>query len=95
VIGYAGIEKVWGGMRVDLADDNGNRVNGADGKPAYDPDGNTIDQTGYGLGLGIDYDVSKTTGLHLRHVWMHHQDKNFTRDVFKGQETTFELKIFF
>jgi hypothetical protein len=95
IVGYAGIEKVLGGMRVDLADDQGNRINGADGKPAYDPNGNTIDQTGLGFGLGIDYDVNKTTGLHLRHTWMNHKDKNFTRDVFKGQETTFELKIFF
>lgn len=95
VIGHAGVEKIMGGTRINLADAQGQTVKDAAGRPAYDPAGKTIDQTGYAFGVGIDYDFSNTAGLHLRHVWMNHKDKNFVNDVFRGQETTFELKLFF
>ena len=93
--GYAGFEKVMGGQRIDLADANGQRIDDASGKPTFDPNGKTINQSGFGFGVGIDYDFSSTAGLHLRHTWMSHKDKNFVLDEFKGQETTFELKLFF
>lgn len=57
--------------------------------------GKPIDQTGYGYGLGIDYDIDKKTGLYIRQRWYSFEDKNFVLDKFKGYETTVELKIFF
>lgn len=54
-----------------------------------------IDQVGYAYGGGIDYDFTANAGIHLRHKWMSHKDKNFVLDQFQGQETTLELKIFF
>jgi opacity protein-like surface antigen len=59
------------------------------------PNGKHIDQFGYAFGGGIDYDFTPTAGIHLRHKWMSHKDKNFVLDQFKGQETTLELKVFF
>jgi len=57
--------------------------------------GKPLDQFGKSIGIGLDYDFMKTGGLHLRHKWFSHQDKNFVLDKFKGQETYVELKIFF
>jgi hypothetical protein len=57
--------------------------------------GKYLDQVGYAFGGGIDYDFTANAGIHLRHKWMSHKDKNFVLDQFKGQETTLELKIFF
>lgn len=57
--------------------------------------GGYINQTGYSYGAGIDYDFISTGSLHLRHKWFDHNDTNFKRDKFKGQETYLELKIFF
>lgn len=79
VVGNAGIEKIYGGERIDLSPENGK----------------TINQTGYGVGLGVDYDFNKQANLHLRHRWMFQQDENFVLDKFRGQETYFELKILF
>lgn len=54
-----------------------------------------IDQYGYGIGFGLNYDFTPTAGLYLRHKWMKHTDPNFVEDQFKGTETTVELKYFF
>ncbi len=54
-----------------------------------------MDQTGHAYGFGIDYDFADNAGIYMRHRWMDHEDKNFQLDVFKGQETTLELKLFF
>lgn len=54
-----------------------------------------LDQTGHGYGFGIDYDFASKAGLYLRHRWFDHKDVNFVKDVFKGQETSLELKVFF
>ena len=54
-----------------------------------------IDQTGFGYGIGLDYDISNTTGLYIRQRWYTFNDKNFVLDKFKGYDTTVELKIFF
>lgn len=79
IVGEAGIEKVKGSKRTNLSSENGG----------------VIDQTGYGLALGIDYDFHKQANLHLRHRWLYNKDKNFTLDRFQGTETYVELKIFF
>lgn len=57
--------------------------------------GKPIDQTGYGYGFGVDYDVSPTAGIYFRQRWYSFSDKNFVLDQFKGYDTTVELKIFF
>lgn len=54
-----------------------------------------MDQYSEGYGIGLDYDFSDFAGLYLRHRWMYHDDVNFVKDKFKGQETTVELKVFF
>lgn len=79
IVANAGYEFVKGNYSTQLSPDNG--------KP--------IDQYGYALGGGIDYDFTPTAGIHLRHKYMYHKDKNFTLDEFRGFETTVELKIFF
>jgi len=57
--------------------------------------GNPLNQTGHAYALGVDYDFAKNAGLHIRHTWMDHKDRNFVKDEFKGTETNIELKIFF
>jgi hypothetical protein len=57
--------------------------------------GKPIDQTGYGYGGGIDFDLSPTTGLYFRQRFYSFSDKNFVLDKFRGYDTTVELKIFF
>lgn len=52
-------------------------------------------QRGWGVGLGVDYDLSKNTALFLRHRWFHYEDRNFARDAFNGTETVVELKLTF
>lgn len=54
-----------------------------------------INQYSEGLGVGVDYDFSEYAGLYVRHRWMYHDDINFVKDKFQGQETTVELKVFF
>lgn len=53
-----------------------------------------INQLGHMYAVGVDYDISNKTSLHLRTKYMDHKDKNFTLDKFSGFETTLELKIF-
>ncbi|MCP4521368.1 MAG: hypothetical protein GY827_06715 [Cytophagales bacterium] len=65
------------------------------GRPVYNEDGAPIDQVGYGYGIGIDYDFTDRASLDARYKIYGHKDKNFTRDVFNGQEITLELKVFF
>ncbi len=79
IVANAGYEFVKGNNGTQLSPDNG--------KP--------IDQYGYAIGGGIDYDFTPTAGIHLRHKYMYHKDKNFVLDEFRGFETTVELKIFF
>lgn len=52
-------------------------------------------QTGIGLGTGLDVMMSKNAGLYLRHRWMDYKDTSFALDRYKGTETTLEIKIFF
>lgn len=93
LVGFASYERVLGNRRVELADANGEKLLDVS-DPAY-ATGKTVDQTGYGLGFGIDYDFSGRAGLYLRNRTFYHKDANFTKDYFRGNETTVELKIFF
>ncbi len=95
IVGHVGYERVMGNGRIDVADDAGEAIEDASGTPTYDPNGNPINQTGWGFGLGLSYDFSKAAGLHIRHRYMIHTDENFTKDEFRGHETIVELKIFF
>lgn len=92
-VGNYGIEHFRGSTRTNLSpeiattfDDAGNPTNLND---------RIISQIGQVYALGVDYDINKTTSVHLRHKYMTHEDKNFTKDRFSGFETNFELKIFF
>ena len=84
-----------GNSRVEVADDNGNTIRGANGRPIANPNGKTVDQRGYGYGAGIDYNFHARASLNIRNRWYAHQDKSFTRDQFKGTEVTMEFKVFF
>jgi hypothetical protein len=92
---YGGLEKLWGSMRTNLANPDGTEIKNGIGKPTSNANGLPIDQTGWGLGVGIDYDFSPTAGIHVRQTWMSQKDKNFKFDAFKGTETNVELKLFF
>lgn len=54
-----------------------------------------INQTGRGLGIGIDYDIAKNTALFLRHRWFDFNDSSFQDDTYNGTETLLELKFYF
>ncbi len=54
-----------------------------------------LNQYSEGIGVGLDYDFADYAGLYIRHRWMYHDDTNFVKDKFQGQETTVELKVFF
>lgn len=88
LVGFVGFETVKANKRTTLVDANADITTDlVNGKPR--------DQVGTGYGIGIDYDFARTAGLYFRHRWFDHQDKNFTKDQFKGQESSVELKIFF
>jgi len=91
VVGEFGFETVKGGTMVDLSPDKITDANGA----LYADKDRTINQLGTALAFGIDYDINKTMGIHLRRRYMTQRDSNFTKDVFVGDETTLEFKIFF
>ena len=79
LVGYAGWEWNKASRKTELSSENGNPLN----------------QTGSGYGIGLDFEVAEYAGLYLRHRWMQHSDKSFVLDAFKGQETMVELKISF
>jgi hypothetical protein len=54
-----------------------------------------LDQTGWGIGVGMDINLGRNAGLYLRYRWFYFEDENFALDTFKGQETLVELKVFF
>ena len=61
----------------------------------YTVDGSPINQRGYGIGVGFDYDFSSRASLDVRYRWISHRDLNFTKDEFRGHDITAEMKIFF
>lgn len=93
LVGFVSYERVVGNRRVELADDKGNRL--LDVNDSAYANGKTVNQTGYGVGFGIDYDFSGRAGLYVRNRYFYQKDVNFTKDYFRGNETTVELKIFF
>lgn len=95
LVGNYAVESFKGSKRTDLSPDKPAEFDEEDPSVAINTDQRTIDQLGQSYALGIDYDFSKTTSLHLRSKYMTHKDKNFIQDKFSGYETTFELKIFF
>lgn len=52
-------------------------------------------QTGMSAATGFDIRLSKGAGLYLRQRWFSYHDSSFTKDKYKGFETTAEIKIFF
>jgi hypothetical protein len=95
LVGFWGMERVVGNNRTELADANGKLITNANGRPIASTNGKPIDQTGYGFGLGFDYNFHSQASIHVRQRWFTHQDKNFTLDRFKGNEMTVEFKVFF
>ena len=96
LVGFAGVEKVNANNRTQLVDDNGDLFKVQDYLSTTKKEtGKSRDQFGKGFGLGIDYDFATNAGLFIRHRWFDHKDQNFKRDVFKGQESSVEIKIFF
>jgi hypothetical protein len=95
LVGFFGTERVLGNKRTELADENGNLITDSKGRPVADPNGKPVNQTGYGYGLGLDYNFHNRASLHLRHRWFTHKDKNFIRDQFRGNEMTIEFNVFF
>ena len=45
--------------------------------------------------MGLDIDIAKDAGLHIRHRWFEFADANYAADKYAGQETTVELKFTF
>ncbi|MCB0851934.1 MAG: hypothetical protein KDD63_06935, partial [Bacteroidetes bacterium] len=52
-------------------------------------------QLGRGIGLGFDWTVSENAAFYVRQRFMNFEDKSFSLDKYKGNETTVELKVFF
>ena len=84
LIGNFAFESTKGSTRTDLSPD----------KADAEDEERIINQFGTMSALGVDYDLTRKTSLHLRTKYMTHEDKNFLNDKFSGLETTFELKIF-
>lgn len=76
---YLGIERVIGNYETDI---NYNTF-----MPRF--------QTTVGVGLGVDYNLSRNTALYLRHRYFSFEDRNFELDNNNGHETTLELKVTF
>lgn len=76
---YLGYERILGNYQTEL-DFESNRP---------------LNQTGWGIGVGLDINIGRNAGLYLRHRWFSFEDTNFSLDSFKGQESMVELKVFF
>lgn len=57
--------------------------------------GNPTDVLGYGVGLGIDYDISHVANLYIRARYFDYADRKNTYYMYKGFEGTIELRIYF
>ncbi|MEM8598776.1 MAG: hypothetical protein AAGF99_02550 [Bacteroidota bacterium] len=94
--GYLGVEFAKGGrftprnitlpegVEVDPADPNAPR-----------PSNMTMDQRGFGAGLGFDITLADNAGLYIRHRWLDFEDRAFAFDRYVGRELTAEIKVFF
>ncbi|MGC6469653.1 MAG: hypothetical protein ACON4E_00090 [Flavobacteriales bacterium] len=79
ITSYLGFERIIGNYETDINDDTFMPRN----------------QTTIGVGLGVDYSLSKNTALYLRHRYFSFEDRNFVLDNNNGHETTLELKVSF
>jgi hypothetical protein len=52
-------------------------------------------QEGWSIATGLDVSLGKNAGLYLRQRWLNYQDRSFSRDQYKGYETSMEIKIAF
>ncbi len=110
IVAFASFERVVGNNRVEkayttygvtpdgIAYAPGDLIQDLHGNPIVSKTGDkgaTINQTGWGYGLGLDYDFSSRAGLYLRNRWFGHKDNHFLLDKYRGIESTVELKIFF
>lgn len=61
----------------------------------YNSEGLPIDQFGQSFGIGLDLDITETSGLYIRQKWFTHKDNNFLLDKFNGWEFSAEFKLRF
>ena len=95
LVGFFGMERIWGNQRTELADASGKLITDANGRPIASPNGKAVNQTGYGFGTGLDYNFHTRASLNLRYRHYTYSDKNFTLDKFSGNEIITEFKVFF
>lgn len=76
---YVGYERVLGNYQTELNSETFRPLN----------------QTGWGVGAGVDVSLGRNAGLYIRHRWIFFEDTSFPLDAFEGQETLIELKVFF
>jgi hypothetical protein len=95
IIGFFGMERIWGNQRTELADANGKLITDAHGRPVASAVGKAVNQTGYGFGPGLDYNFHSRASLNIRYRKFMYADKNFTMDKFSGNEISTEFKVFF
>ena len=76
---YLGYDRIYGGDNTEL--DNLSQA--------------PKNQEGISYALGLDIQMSRNTGLYIRHRWINYRDYSFELDQYIGKETTVELKIFF
>jgi hypothetical protein len=88
-VGLAAIQRAVANNRTQLADPTTGNIttDRSKGKP--------INQIGYGIGGGLDYDIDSSKGLYWRVMWNSHKDNHFTRDTYTLFETTVEFKVYF
>jgi hypothetical protein len=76
---YYGYERTLGNYQTDIDEITGRPRN----------------QTGQGVGFGLDIDMGKNVRFYARHRWYYFEDKSFGLDHFRGRELTLEMKAFF
>jgi hypothetical protein len=96
-VGLAAIHKAVGNNRTRLADSQGNILYQTDGKTLSSDatKGKPINQTAYGIGGGLDFDIDNNKGLYFRVMWNSHKDSHFTKDTYTLFESTIEFKVYF
>lgn len=76
---YLGYERILGNYLTDIDEDSRKPRN----------------QQGYGFGLGLDIGLGRNARLYVRHRWYEFEDRSFSSDHFRGEETMVELKATF
>jgi hypothetical protein len=52
-------------------------------------------QKGFSLASGFDITLSHRVYLYIRERYMNYKDSSFSKDAYKGYETSVELKMYF